>query len=82
VYEADYGGREECLSLMQRAARAVADLDRTEDDLAEVRARAERLRQSAAYRNDSDALPRTESLQSVGPVLLEDYYEVYKSLLR
>jgi hypothetical protein len=82
VYEADYGAREECLSLMQRAARAVADLDRTEDDLAEVRARAERLRQSAAYRNDSDALPRTESLQSVGPVLLEDYYEVYKSLLR
>jgi hypothetical protein len=82
VYETEYGAREECLALMQRAARAITDLDRTEDDLAEVLVRAGRLRQSAAYRSDTDALPRSESLLAVAPVLLEDYYEVYKSLLR
>jgi hypothetical protein len=47
-----------------------------------VLAGAGRLRQSAAYRSNTDALPRSESLQAVAPVLLEDYYEVYKSLLR
>jgi hypothetical protein len=82
VYETEYGAREECLALMQRAARAITDLDRTEDDLGEVLAGAGRLRQSAAYRSNTDALPRSESLQAVAPVLLEDYYEVYKSLLR
>lgn len=82
VYEVEYGAREECLDLMRRATQAVADLDRTEDDLARVRFRTERLRQLAGYRNDSDALPRAEALATAAPVLLEDYYEVYKSLLR
>jgi hypothetical protein len=81
VYETSYGGREECLSLMQRAARAISELERMQDDLADIKTRTERLRRTASYRND-DVIPSQDSLQSAALVLLEEYWDVYKALVR
>jgi hypothetical protein len=82
VYETNYGGREECLALMQRAGRALAEIERMQDDLADVKARTERLRATAAYRNDGETVPQHETLQSASSVLLEEYWDVYRMLLR
>jgi chromosome segregation ATPase len=82
VYESSYGGREECLGLMQRAGRALSDIEHMEDDLADLKARADRLRGTAAYRTDGDTVPLLESLQAAGMLLLEEYWDVYKALLR
>ena len=82
VYESSYGGHEECLGLMQRAGRALSDIEHMEDDLADLKARADRLRATAAYRTDGDTVPLLESLQSAGILLLEEYWDVYKALLR
>jgi chromosome segregation ATPase len=82
VYESSYGGREECLVLMQHASRALADIDNLQDDLADIKARAERLRAGAAYRTESDTVPQHDTLRSAARLLLEEYWDVYKALLR
>jgi hypothetical protein len=82
VYESSYGGREECLALMQRAGRVVTELDHMQDDLADIKARADRLRATSRYRTDADTVPQHDSLQSASLVLLEEYWDVYKTLLR
>jgi chromosome segregation ATPase len=82
VYDSSYGGREQCLALMQRAGRAVHELDHLQDDLADIKARADRLRAGLAYRGDGDTIPQHETLQSAARVLLEEYWDVYRALLR
>ena len=82
VYETSYGGRDECISLMQRAARAMTDLERMQDDLAAIKARTERLRRSASYRGADEVIPTQDSLDSAAAVLLEEYWDVYKALVR
>jgi hypothetical protein len=82
VYEASYGSREECVALMQRAARALADVDRLQDDSADLRTRAERLRATARYRGETDTVPSPDSLGGAGRVLVEEYWDVYRALLR
>jgi len=82
VYDSSYGSREECLALLQRAGRAVLELDRMQDDLADIKARADRLRAGLAYRADGDTIPQHETLQSAARVLLEEYWDVYRALLR
>jgi len=82
VYDTSYGGREECLVLMQKAGRAIGDLERMQDDLADLKERTERLRGTASYRTDADTIPAQDSLQSAGLVLLEEYWDVYRTLLR
>jgi hypothetical protein len=91
VYESDYGDRAQCLALMERAARAAADLEKRADDLTDIKARTDRLRRSVAYRGPADAVPTQDSVQPAdaparGPstpnVLLEEYFEVYSVLLR
>ena len=82
VYESSYGGREECLALMHRAGRLVAEIDGMQDDLADIKARTERLRATAAYRADGETVPQYETLQAASLVLLEEYWDVYKALLR
>jgi chromosome segregation ATPase len=82
VYDSSYGGREECLALMQRAGRALTELDHMQDDVADILARAERLRATAAYRADGDTVPLQDTLQVAAAVLLEEYWDVYKVLLR
>jgi hypothetical protein len=82
VYETSYGSREECQTIMQRAGHALGDLDRLEDDLADIKNRADRLRATAAYRTDADTVPLQDTLQSSALVMLEEYWDVYKALLR
>ncbi|MCM2313460.1 MAG: hypothetical protein NDI84_18880, partial [Steroidobacteraceae bacterium] len=82
VYETSYGGREECLALMQRASRMVTELEHMQDNLADVKARADRLRATASYRTDGDTVPQHDSLQAAASVLLEEFWDVYKALLR
>jgi hypothetical protein len=91
VYESDYGGREQCLALMEQAARAAADLEKRADDLTDIKARTDRLRRSVVYRDAADAIPTQASVQpadaparaqSTPNVLLEEYFEIYSVLLR
>ena len=58
----DYGSRQQCEALMAQIARARAILlDRT-NITQEVKARAERLKQIARYRDPSDTTPTAESI--------------------
>ena len=85
VYETSYGGREECLRIMQQTARAIADLERMQDDLADIRSRTERLRRSATYRGEGDVVPLQDSIQppaATANMLLEEYFDVYRALVR
>jgi hypothetical protein len=82
VFETSYGGREECQAIMQRAGHALGDLERLEDDLADIKNRADRLRSTAAYRSDADTVPLQDTLQASALVMLEEYWDVYKALLR
>jgi len=82
VYDTSYGSREECLALMQRAARAVDGIDRMQDDLADLKKRTDRLRSTARYRADGEAVPSPDSLQAAGQMLLDEYWDVYRALLR
>ncbi len=91
VYESSYGGREECLALMERAARTAAEIAGKPDDLVDIKARTDRLRHMVAYRGELDAIPSQESIQSPDAhargeqgvnVLLEEYFEIYSVLLR
>ena len=92
VFDADYGSPAECQALMQRASQAAVDVERLSDDLAEIKTRADRLRRTAAYRHDGDVLPTADSIGPAagtapvrgGPpnVLLEEYWEIYRALVR
>lgn len=85
VYETSYGGREECLRIMQLASRAITDLDRMQDDLADIKARSDRLRRGAAYRGPDETVPLQDSIQppaSGANVLLEEYFDIYRALVR
>lgn len=82
VYEASYGSAEECAGLMQRTARALVDIERLQDDAADLRTRGERLRATARYRGEGDTVPSPDSLGGAGRVLIEEYWDVYRALLR
>ena len=90
VFETDYGSEMDCQALMQRAARATADVETMSDDLAEIKARADRMRRAAAYRGDTDVLPVAGSIARSGEpslrvppnVLLDEYWEIYRGIVR
>jgi len=92
VFDAHYGTPQECQGLMHKAAHAAAELERTSDDLADIKARADRLRQAAAYRSDEEAVPLPESIgpgdahaaarRTAPNVLLDEYWEIYRALVR
>ncbi|HET7203270.1 MAG TPA: hypothetical protein VFI92_07870 [Steroidobacteraceae bacterium] len=91
VFDADYGTQADCQTLMQRASQAAADVERLNEDLADIKARADRLRRTAAYRHDGEVLPMAES---IGPaaspaargtppnVLLDEYWDIYRAVVR
>lgn len=82
VYDANYGGTADCNVLIQRARAALADLDRLQDDLADLKVRSDRLRSIARYRGEDETVPLPDSLEASGGVLLDEYWDVYKALVR
>ena len=61
----------------------MTDLERMQDDLAAIKARTEHLRRSASYRGGTRSRSDSRTAcNSAAPVLLEEYWDVYKALLR
>jgi chromosome segregation ATPase len=92
VYESSYGGPEQCEALLAMVARAIAELDKQAVDLADVKARTDRLRRTATYRSDGDTIPTRESVHGqdaprhpgapAANLLLDEYFDIYRVLLR
>jgi hypothetical protein len=89
VFDAQFGSPEQCQALMQRAARAAADLARAPEDLADIKARTDRMRRAVTYRNDTETVPLAESLSAADPegprrpnMLVDEYWDVYAALIR
>jgi len=92
VYDAQYGGQAECVKIMQRAALAVTEIERMDDDLANVKSRADRIRRTAAYRTSTDVVPAHDSLappelptgarRPIPNLLLDEYWEIHRALVR
>jgi hypothetical protein len=88
VYDADFGGDAQCDALLQATTRALVELERMPDDLADIKRRSDRLRAGAAWRSPADTIPLQDS---VGPrdasggasvnVLLDEYFDIQKVLL-
>lgn len=86
VEDSGAGSRADCLERLDQIAEAMATV-RSQDGVAtEIRALTERLKQDASWRRPEDVVPSPASLQGVagkGPnVLIDDYWDVYKVLLR
>ena len=92
VFDTDFGSQPDCQALMQRAAQAAAEVERLGEDLADIKARADRMRRSVAYRHDEDVLPVAESIGTTAQagvhrgaspnMLLDEYWDIYRALVR
>jgi hypothetical protein len=92
VFDAHYGTPQECQALMQNAARAAGDIEGMTDDLADIKTRAERLRRQASYRTEEETVPVPDSIAAIEPrapdrraapnLLLDEYWELYRALVR
>jgi DNA repair exonuclease SbcCD ATPase subunit len=90
VYETSYGEREACESLIRGATSAIAELEQMQEDLPEIKSRTDRLRRSVSYKAETDVTPAPESVPPIksrngresANVLLDEYWDIYKSLLR
>jgi len=62
------------------------------EDLAEIKARSDRLRRTAVYRSPDEAVPNADSIapavvhagtrRTAPNVLLDEYWEIYRALVR
>jgi hypothetical protein len=91
VFETQYGGHEQCQQLIQAAGRVLTDLEHMQQDLQDIKIRTDRLRAGAVYRNDADTVPVVECINptpanarrpATANVLLEEYWDLYKVLVR
>jgi hypothetical protein len=92
VFDAGYGTPQECQALMHKASQAVADIERMSDDLAEIKSRSDRLRGSVVYRSAEETVPNADSIapadaragtRRLAPnVLLDEYWDIYRALVR
>ena len=91
VYDTHYGTHDQCQSLIQLASRAIGDLDRLHEDLQDIKIRTDRLRTGAVYRSETDTVPVIESInpppasgsrRATSNVLLEEFWDLYKVLVR
>jgi len=92
VFDASYGTPQECQALMHKVSQAAADIERMSEDLAEIKARSDRLRRNAAYRSPDETVPNADSIapavahagtRRMAPnVLLDEYWEIYRALVR
>lgn len=88
VQEARFGSRDDCLARLDEVTAAVAMVGRQEAIAPEIKDRSDRLRSSATWRTAQDVVPTPASVPPSGPdgrggnVLIDDYWDVYKILLR
>jgi len=86
VEDSRFGSREDCLARLDQIAGAMGAVRSQDGVAAEIRGLTERLRQDAAWRGAEDVVPAPSLLQSVAGaganVLIDDYWDVYKVLLR
>lgn len=85
VQEQHFGPPGECLLRLGEIAKAIAAVRAQEGIAPEVRALTERLKATAAWRGPDDVVPTPASVPPVGEgvnVLIDDYWDVYKILLR
>jgi hypothetical protein len=92
VHEGNYGARAECQALMTEIAAGLALVKSQKDIAGEIRVRTEAIKGAASYRHPEDTVPDPGSLPSafVGRgvpvrepnVLLDDYWDLYTTLLR
>jgi hypothetical protein len=90
VFESSYGGPEQCEALLGTVARALGELEKQAVDLGDIKGRTDRLRRTAVYRADSDTIPAQDSVYAPEPpggapaanLLLEEYFDIYRVLLR
>jgi hypothetical protein len=93
VHDTRYGAREECIAMMADIADALKRVKGQKEDAAEIRSRTELLRASVTYRHSQDAVPDPSTLPSAFAgrsgisvrepnVLVDDYWDVYRVLLR
>jgi hypothetical protein len=80
----DYGDRARCEATMVEIVRGRGLLQQKTSVTAEVKQRAERLRELAKYRNGNDTVPTPDSLASAvdgTKVLTDDLWEIFRVLL-
>lgn len=80
----DYGDRARCEATMVEIVRGRGLLQQKNSVTAEVKQRAERLRELAKYRNGDDTVPTADSLSSAvdgTKVLADDLWEIFRVLL-
>jgi hypothetical protein len=92
VYESNYGGPEHCEALLAKVAVSVGELEKQSVDLVDIKGRTDRLRRTALYRDQSDTIPTQDSVHApdaaapggapAANLLLEEYFEIYRVLLR
>jgi hypothetical protein len=92
VFESSYGSPEQCEALLGAVARALGEFERQAEDLVDIKARTDRLRRVAAYRAESDTIPTPGSVHAAerspqggvpaANLLLEEYFDIYRVLLR
>lgn len=79
VFDMRYGSREDCARLMSLLRETNILVDNETGDSAALRQRAEELSNGASYRSETDTIPFIDSL---GSLLVDDYWDVYRALLQ
>ncbi len=97
VQELQFGSREDCEALMVAIAQAIGAVRSRKDLAGEIKNCVEKLREVAQYRTPGDAVPLGETLGGVAPsspdgrailtlsaaqILADDYWHIYRVLLR
>jgi len=97
VHEAQFGGREDCEALMVAIAQALGAVKSRTGFAAQIKTCVESLKEAAQYRADADTVPLAETLAGIAPtsadgrtiltlsapqILADDYWSIYRVLLR
>lgn len=68
VFDMRYGSAEDCQRLIGLLRDVRSVVDRESDDLAGLKERVDQVRAAAAYRNDADTIPLTDSIGTATPL--------------
>ncbi len=89
VESAKHGSLDACLSRLREIAQALALVNAQDGLLAEIKKRGEKMVTAATWRNANETVPQPASLPPAATggvpdanVLVDDYWDVYKVLLR